>query len=102
MRPRFVFLGLVLLTAARLAAQTVYSIDGTAGPPTDEETYYLELINRARSDPTAEGVRLKTTTDADVLSATTFFGTDLNLMAQEFAAIASAPPIAFNGRLINA
>src|SRR5690242_924638 len=52
---------------------TVYSI----GDPTDEEQLYLEYINRSRADPSAEGVRLATTTDADVLSAYSFFSVDL-------------------------
>ena len=37
-------------------AAQLYSI----GDPTNEEQYYLELINRARANPTAEGLRLAT------------------------------------------
>src|ERR1051325_1441533 len=48
----------------------LYSI----GDPTNEEQYYLELINRARANPTAEGVRLALTTDPNVLSAYSAFG----------------------------
>src|SRR6476661_6607067 len=53
----------------------VYSI----GSPTDEEQYYQELINRARANPTAEGLLLATTTDSDVTSAYTSFGVNLTL-----------------------
>lgn len=73
-------------------ATTLYSI----GNPSPEATLYLELINRARANPAAEGVRLATTTDPDVLSAYNFFGVDLTLMQSEFAVIAAAPPLAFN------
>ncbi len=92
------------LLAASLAAQTgtLYSIDGTDGPPTNEETFYLELINRARAHPAAEGERLRTTTDADVQSAVAFFRVDTAMMAEEFNAIAAAPPVAFHARLLNA
>ena len=96
----FVFLA----TALRLAAQssTLYSIDGLNGGPTDEETLHLELINRARLDPVGEATRLRTTTDTDVLNAVAFFSTNLTVMAQEISALPAVPPVAFNGRLIDA
>ena len=102
--PRRLLCLLLLASTARIFAQsgTPYSIDGTAGGPTDEETFHLELINRARIDPAGEATRLRTTTDADVLSAVAFFETDLNVMAQEIAALPPVPPVAFNARLINA
>ena len=74
----------------------LYSI----GDPTDDEQQYLEFINRSRANPPAEGVRLATTTDSQVLSAYTYFGVDTNQMELQFAAIAAAPPVAFNGNLI--
>src|SRR5438045_241634 len=45
-----------LLTRQSLsaAAPALWSI----GDPTDEEQLYLELMNRSRANPTAEGVRL--------------------------------------------
>ena len=60
---------------------TLYSI----GQPTDEEQLYLEFLNRMRANPTEEGQRLATTTDADVLSAYTFFQVDTGLMQSEFS-----------------
>ncbi len=83
---------------AAAANGTLYSI----GSPTAEEQYYLELINRARANPAAEGVRLATTTDASVLSAYSYFGVDLALMQAEFAALPVRPPLAFNAKLIAA
>src|SRR3954463_16140946 len=43
----------------------LYSI----GDPTNEEQYNLELINRARANPTAEGIRLAQNNDPNVVSA---------------------------------
>ncbi|HYF36207.1 MAG TPA: CAP domain-containing protein, partial [Prosthecobacter sp.] len=76
----------------------LYSI----GQPTDEEQYYLELINRARANPTAEGVRLAATTDPDVTGAYDAFNVDLNLMKNEFSALAVRPPLAMNEDLMQA
>src|ERR1041385_1188951 len=38
------------------------------GNPTDEEQYIIELINRARANPAAEGDRLSTTQDAGIVN----------------------------------
>src|SRR6266404_7855890 len=76
----------------------LYSI----GEPTNEEQYYLELINRARANPTAEGIRLATTTDPNVLAAYSAFGVNLVLMQSQFALIPPAPPLSMNGTLLTA
>jgi hypothetical protein len=74
---------------------TLYSI----GQPTDEEQLYLEYINRARRDPAAEGIRLQSVTDPDVLSNYQFYGVDLTLLASQLAAISSAPPLSMSAQL---
>lgn len=79
-------------------ATTLYSI----GSPTDEEQYYLELINQARANPTAEGLRLATTTHPDILSAIDQYDVDLELMKTEFAALPVRPPLAMNAQMTNA
>src|SRR3954470_10237564 len=76
----------------------LYSI----GDPTNEEQYYLELINRARANPTAEGVRLATTSDANVLAAYGSFGVNLVLMQSQFLLIPPAPPLSMNATLSTA
>jgi len=76
----------------------LYSI----GDPTNDEQYYLELINRARANPTAEGIRLATTTDANVLGAYASFGVNLILMRAQFALIPPQPPLSMNATLLNA
>jgi hypothetical protein len=85
-------------TSPRLHGPTPYSI----GDPTDEEQLYLEYINRSRSNPPAEGVRLANTTDPDVLSAYSFFSVDLGLMQSQFNAISPVPPLAMNAQLLAA
>jgi len=70
------------------------------GDPTDEEQYYLELINRARANPPAEGLRLLDATDPDVLAALTEYGVDRQMMVAEFGALTPAPPLAFHAALI--
>jgi hypothetical protein len=77
------------------AAAQLYSI----GDPTNEEQYYLELINRARANPTAEGIRLATTTDSNVLAAYSSFGVNLILMQSQFALIPPTPPLSMNATL---
>src|SRR5688572_15209078 len=76
----------------------LYSI----GNPTNEEQYYLELINRARANPPVEGIRLATTTDQNVLSAYASFGVNLILMQAQFALIQPAPPLSMNATLSTA
>ncbi len=76
----------------------LYSI----GDPTNEEQYYLELINRARANPAAEGLRLATTTDPNVLGAYAAFGVNLVLMQAQFALIPPEPPLSMNATLLNA
>jgi hypothetical protein len=76
----------------------LYSI----GDPTNEEQYYLELINRARANPTAEGIRLALTTDPNVLSAYSAFGVNLVLMQAQFVLILPAPPLSMNSTLTTA
>src|SRR3954453_8587960 len=76
----------------------LYSI----GSPTNEEQYYLELINRARANPVAEGTRLATTTDSNVLGAYSAFGVTLVLMQSQFALIPPQPPLSMNSALLTA
>lgn len=94
---------LVLLSlAGPLAAQTTLYDFGNPGP---EEQLYLELINRARANPAAEGARLAATTDPDVLAAydyEPYWTVDLAMMQSEFNALAAAPPLAPHAGLMAA
>lgn len=72
------------------------------GEPTAEEQYLLELANRARANPAAEGRRLAATTNAHERSAIEFFKVDLNRMKREFASYAPRPPLAMSPQLLGA
>ena len=73
------------------------------GDPTNEEQYQLELINRARANPPAEGVLLSTTKDPDVSGAYTYFMTPTRAQVKsDFTTYPPKPPLAFNAKLINA
>lgn len=86
------------------AGLTLYSI----GEPTEIEQEYLELLNRARLDPTGEGIRLRDTTDSDVRNAyyqengdgTVRWSVDTNYFATVMSAFPPVPPLAFNPKLI--
>ena len=78
------------------ASVTRYQI----GEPTGEEQLYLEFINRARANPAVEALRLRNTTDPDVLAAYTGFAVDLNMMVTQISAFAPAPPVGFNSNLL--
>jgi hypothetical protein len=83
----------------KVEAQSVYS----HGDPTAEEQQILEMINRARMGPTAEGVRLSTTNDPDVTNAYTQWMTPTRgQVKSDFATYPAKPPLAFNAKLINA
>ena len=79
-------------------AQTLY----TFGNPTANDQSYIELINRARANPPAEGARLAVATDPGILSAYKQFGVDLTMMRNEFNVIAVAGPLAPNEKLTKA
>jgi uncharacterized protein YkwD len=96
--PYFFQIAASLALLAPVTAQTLYDF----GNPTAEEQLYLELINRARANPTAEGVRLAATTDPDILAAYSYYSVDLRLMQREFEKIAAAPPLAPNANLTSA
>jgi Cysteine-rich secretory protein family len=71
------------------------------GDPTVEEQYTLELMNRARANPNAEGIRLVDTPDPDVQSAIGFFSISKSLVKSQFATYPSRPPLAFHPKLID-
>jgi hypothetical protein len=94
-------LGCLLLFAmgcsAGAAPTTAYEI----GPLSSEEQLYIELINRARANPAAEGTRLAAlgTSDQDVRRNYNFYAVDLAMMQSEMAALPAAPPLAPNKML---
>ncbi|HEV3167694.1 MAG TPA: hypothetical protein VGZ22_27060, partial [Isosphaeraceae bacterium] len=79
-------------------------LSGSADPfaPTAAEQYMLELINRARANPAAEGQRLIQIAQSDPVIANAVQGWNLNLFVQVISTIGPEPPLAFNTRLIQA
>jgi hypothetical protein len=67
--------------------------------PDGYEQQMLWLMNRARSDPAQEGSWLATLNDPDIAAARAYWGVDLSVLRNEFAAIAATPPAAFDVRL---
>lgn len=70
------------------------------GNPSPDEQFQIELINRARADPAAEGQRLATTTDPELLAVYSQYGVNLAMMQSEFNAIPSLPPLAPHAALM--
>ncbi len=78
--------------------QTIYS----HGNPTNEEQLMLEYINRARNNPTEEGIRLATTTDPVIIQMYNYYKINPADIQAAFATYPKRPPLAFNEKLIAA
>ncbi|MEO5914983.1 MAG: CAP domain-containing protein [Luteolibacter sp.] len=76
------------------------SIPYSHGNPSAEEQYMLELVNRARANPTAEGLFLANTGEAGVDFGIEFFHVNLARLELDFASYAPRPPLAFNAKLL--
>ncbi len=59
-------------------------------------------MNRARANPTQEGIWLATTTEPEIAGGCEYFGIDTNLLQSEFAGYTAKPPAVFDVRLYNA
>ena len=70
--------------------------------PDGNEQQMVWLMNRARSDPAQEGVWLATEDDPDIAAARAYWGVNVTVLQNEFAAIPAKPPVAFDVRLYNA
>ena len=83
-----------------LSALAAPTVSYTQPNPSNDEQYMLELINAARANPTAEGVRLATATEADILQNYTYFSVNTALLETQFATYKPEPPLAFNPMLM--
>jgi uncharacterized protein YkwD len=72
------------------------------GDPTPEEQLMLEMINRARANPTEEGIRLMDTDDARVQAASSHFKINATATKAAFAGYPARAPLAFHTDLIAA
>lgn len=97
--------GLLLGAAGASPAATtewVYHKTADGRHPDGNEQQLVWLMNRARSNPAAEGIFLTTSGDEDIDFGLTVFRVNTNLLKVEFAAIAPKPPAAFDRRLYEA
>ena len=89
---------------AKTGSQTEWTFHKSAdgSHPDTTEQQLMWLMNRARSNPTVERQWLATETDPDVAGGRSYFQVDLTALQNEFAALASKPPAAFDIRLYEA
>ena len=69
--------------------------------PSADEQYMLELINAARANPTAEGIRLAGITDASILQYYKYYSVNTVVMAAQFATYRAKAPLALNASLMS-
>lgn len=72
------------------------------GNPTADEQYMLELINRARANPAAEGRFLAGIADPQIKVGLDFYHVDLARLKRDFSSYQVRPPLAFNANLLKA
>ncbi len=70
--------------------------------PNGIEQRQLWFVNRARSNPTVEGIWLATESHNDVSNGRDYFEVDVAKLQDEFAVISQMPPAAFDRRLYEA
>jgi hypothetical protein len=79
-----------------------YHKNETGDRPSDAEQQMVWLMNRARSDPPAEGQWLATTDHPEIATDRDFWNVNTTLLESEFSAPSPKPPAAFDIRLHNA
>ena len=79
-------------------AQSAYDF----GNPDGNEQIYIERINRARANPTAEGQRLATTTHPGLIDVYAYASVNLLVMKSEMSLLAIQAPLVPNAKLMSA
>jgi RecA/RadA recombinase len=72
------------------------------GNPTNAEQVHLEHINRLRADPGAEGARLASTLDPDIIQSYSHFRVDLATMRNSLEGVTATGPLAPSNSLLEA
>ena len=101
-RPLLRLLLPLLLAGGRagLSAQETPTTPWPQPDPSGSEQVFLELINRARADPPAEGVRLAAVTDPGILANYRFFQVSTATVLRDFSGYTPRPPLAMNALLM--
>lgn len=94
----------IMKNKAAPATEWLYHKTSNNLHPDNREQQMMWLMNRARSNPTQEGIWLAIVDDANVQNAISedYYDVDLDILMAEFEAIAEKPPAAFDVRLYNA
>ena len=89
---------------APLEGRTLMSVgaSASAAEPSAVEQYMLQLVNRARANPQAEGQRLLDIARTDKTLAPALVGWDASAFLRAINASAASPPLAINTRLVAA
>ncbi len=91
-----------LLPLAAPSVEWTLHKSGDGADPSPAEQKLLWLMNRARTDPAAEGIWLATDSRSDIKSGRDFFNVNLNVLKSEFGAYPAKAPAAFDIRLHDA
>src|SRR5476651_2866133 len=92
--------GLAMAWLLACSVQATPTVQYNSGDPTGDEQYMLELINRARMGPQQEGIFLTTQTNADIVSAYSFFSVSKPQIVSAFSVISQSQPLAMNPILL--
>jgi hypothetical protein len=95
--PSATFVLIAALPAAAMG-QALFSF----GNPSADEQAYIEMINRARANPGAEGELLADSTHPGVTGAISYYDVDLILFQSEMNALPAKPPLAPHAALTTA
>lgn len=71
----------------------------SAGGPSAEAQYMLELINQARTTPQAMADRVTSDPSPDVVATARYYGVDLNAVHDQISAATPRPPVAWSDTL---
>jgi len=74
----------------------------SSGGPTNQEQYMLQLINEARTNPSAAAAQLTSNITPEVSNTLQYYGVNLQAAANTIASATPQPPVAWNSALANA
>ncbi|MFM8568792.1 MAG: CAP domain-containing protein, partial [Candidatus Kapaibacterium sp.] len=100
--PRGGAVGTAVAPSKTASVQSPQQTQYNHGDPTDNEQLMLELINRARMNPSAEGDSLFFTTEPNLVSAYSYWKVDKAKVRAEFKTYPVRPPLAFHAKAITA
>jgi hypothetical protein len=71
----------------------------SSGGPTDQAQYMLELINEARTNPTAAARRITSDQSPDIVLTMNHYGESISAATSQIASAPSKQPVAWNDKL---